>query len=249
MVTIDEIAKISEDRKIQEHQELALLVAYTQDEFIRANGTDHGVAQVVADAIQEAGFAREHQLSEDELEILRTALQIAIGRSKQTVRSGSYRRTRNRQDRAESARARRYRVLLEKLGGPKIPVAPVAEEDQTPGITQKPVDSTQLPEHSDYARDEIKAAGTAAEAFWTVLYDRTGTDDGSEHFAHWEPFGVRDAEDTSLEYGVANFGDLEDVLTESDTERTTLKWARSMLQPSYGDLLVARPWTPPEIAA
>lgn len=285
----------TEDRIEREHQELALLVAYTQDDYIRAHGTDGGSAQAVADAIQDAGFTREPLLSEDELEILRTALQVAIGRSKQTGRGGSYRRTRSRQDRADSARTRRYRVLLEKLGGPKIPVAPVAESapaeeksfdergreadaqrakdlerrrekeklrrrtlpkdpywqyrNRLRGIPQKPVGTSENSERSDDAREAPETVGTAAVARWRVFHDRTGIDDGSEDFAHSELFGVRDAEDTSLEYGVANFGDLEDVLTESDRERSTLEWARAMLQPSYGDLLVARPWTPPERAA
>lgn len=284
-----------ESRTEQEHQELALLVAYTQDGFIRANGTDHGVAQVVADAIQEAGFTREPALSEDELEILRTALQVAIGRSKQPVRGGSYRRTRTGQDRAESARTRRYRVLLEKLGGPKIPVVPVAEEqtadeksfeekgreadakqareldrkrdrerlrrrtlpkdpywqyrNKLRGIPQKPVGASEGSERSDDAQDSPETVETAAEPRWRVFHDRYGIDDGSEDFAHGELFGVRDAEDRSLEYGIANFGDLEDVITEHGAERSSLRWARAVIQPSYGDILVARPWDQPKPAA
>lgn len=284
-----------ESRTEREHQELALLVAYSQDDFIRANGTDHGSAQFVADAIQAAGFTREPQLSEEELEILRTALQVAIGRSKQTVRGSSYRTNRRNRSTSESARTRRYRVLLEKLGGPKIPVAPVefpkdeaeAEAgDRQPvesawerekrrrreisrlrqgkhdpywryrqklrGLPSRPVGASESDEHSDDAQEAAEAVETAAEARWVVFHDRTGIDDGSEDFAHGELFGrlgMRDAEDTTLEYGVANFGDLEDVLTDHSSERSSLKWARAMVQPSYGDLLVARRWTPPKLSA
>lgn len=141
----------TEDRVEREHQELALLVAYTQDDFIRANGTDGGSAQAVADAIQAAGFTREPLLSEDELELLRTALQVAIGRSKQPVRSRSQRRARSRKDRADSARTRRYRVLLEKLGGPKIPVAPV----ESPAAAEsEPTEPDSQPKESSWEREK-----------------------------------------------------------------------------------------------
>ncbi len=285
----------TEDRIEREHRELALLVAHTQDDYIRAHGTDGGSAQAVADAIQEAGFTREPLLSEDELELLRTALQVAIGRSKQTARGGSYRNPRSRQDRADSARTRRYRVLLEKLGGPKIPVAPVDENapaegksfeergqeaeaqraqelerkreremlrrrtipkdpywryrNRLRGVPQEPVGATEVSERSDDARKSIGAVETAAVARWSVFSDCSDIDDGSEDFAHSELFGVRDAEDRSLEYGIANFGDLEDVITEHGAERSSLSWARAVILPSYGDLLVARPWTPPEPTA
>lgn len=279
----------TEDRIEREHRELALLVAHTQDDYIRAHGTDGGSAQAVADAIQEAGFTREPLLSEDELEILRTALQVAIGRSKQPLRSRSQRRARSRQDRADSARTRRYRVLLEKLGGPKIPVAPVVDEppadgkffeekrreadaqraqelerkrererlprrtlpkdpywqhrNRLRGILQEPVGASESSERSDDAREAPETVGTAAVARWRVFHDRTAIDGGSEDFAHSELFGARDAEDRSLEYGIANFGDLEDVITEHGAERSSLRWARAVIQPSYGDLLVARPWS------
>lgn len=285
----------TEDRIEREHRELALLVAHTQDDYIRAHGTDGGSAKAVANAIQEAGFTREPLLSEDELELLRTALQVAIGRSKQTARGGSYRKPRSRQDRAESARTRRYRVLLEKLGGPKIPVAPVVDEppadgksfeekhreadaqraqelerkreremlrrrtipndpywryrDRLRGVPQEPVGATDVSERSDDARKSIGAVETAAEASWSVFNDRSGIDDGSEDFAHSELFGVRDVEDRSLEYGIANFGDLEDVITEHGAERSSLSWARAAILPSYGDLLVARPWSRPKPAS
>lgn len=39
-------------------QELAVIVAYTQDEYIRKHGTEHGVAQEVAKAILAAGFVK-----------------------------------------------------------------------------------------------------------------------------------------------------------------------------------------------
>lgn len=285
----------TEDRIEREHRELALLVAHTQDDYIRAHGTDGGSAQAVADAIQEAGFTREPLLSEDELELLRTALQVVIGRSKQTARGGSYRKPQSRQDRAESARTRRYRVLLEKLGGPKIPVAPVAENapaegksfeergqeaeaqraqelerkreremlrrrtipkdpywryrDRLRGVPQEPVGAADVSERSDDARKSIGAVETAAEARWSVFNDRSSIDDGSEDFAHSELFGVRDVEDRSLEYGIANFGDLEDVITEHGAERSSLRWARAVILPSYGDLLVARSWSRPKPAS
>jgi len=38
--------------------ELAVIVAYTQDEYIRKHGTEHGVAQEVARAILAAGFTK-----------------------------------------------------------------------------------------------------------------------------------------------------------------------------------------------
>jgi len=39
--------------------ELAVIVAYTQDEYIRKHGTEHGVAQEVAKAILAAGFTKK----------------------------------------------------------------------------------------------------------------------------------------------------------------------------------------------
>ena len=141
----------TEDWIEREHRELALLVAHTQDDYIRAHGTDGGSAQAVADAIQAAGFTREPLLSEDELELLRTALQVAIGRLRQPLRSGSQRRTRSRQDRADSARTRRYRVLLEKLGGPKIPVAPV----ESPAAAEpEPTETDSQPRESSWEREK-----------------------------------------------------------------------------------------------
>lgn len=46
----------SSQAKLQ--HELAVIVAYTQDEYIRKHGTEHGVAQEVAKAILAAGFVR-----------------------------------------------------------------------------------------------------------------------------------------------------------------------------------------------
>lgn len=282
----------TENRVAQEHQELAVLVAYTQDDYIRANGTDHGSAQAIADAIQAAGFTKDPVLSEAELELLRLALKIAMGQSRQTVRGGSYRRfNRGQRQSTDSARTRRYRVLLEKLGGPKIPVAPVEDTKvEEPEATELPAESSwerekkrrreisrlhQSSKHdpywryrnrlrgvpqepvgdhidsgrSDDAQKRSEAVGTAAGGRWVVFSDRNSIDDGSEDFAHSELFGARDSEDRSLEYGIANMGDLEDVITEYGAERSSLKWAQSVIQPSYGDLLVARHWNPPKISA
>lgn len=113
-----------------EHNELANIVAYTEDDYLRERGSLSGSAQAVADAIQAAGYRKGPQLSEAELELIRLALQIAIGQSRSAVPLGSHRHAgRSGLKNSDSARKRRYRVLLEKLGGSKIPVAPVEDEE------------------------------------------------------------------------------------------------------------------------
>ena len=45
-------------REAELQSELAVIVAYTQDEYIRKHGSEHGVAQEVAKAILAAGFVK-----------------------------------------------------------------------------------------------------------------------------------------------------------------------------------------------
>lgn len=55
----DEEAK----RIAQEHQDLAVIVAYAEDDYLREHGTISGSAQAVAAAIQAAGFTRSSSVA------------------------------------------------------------------------------------------------------------------------------------------------------------------------------------------
>lgn len=58
-VTLSGGEPIEEPTEAELQQELAVIVAYTQDEYIRKHGTEHGVAQEVAKAILAAGFVKD----------------------------------------------------------------------------------------------------------------------------------------------------------------------------------------------
>lgn len=52
--------------------------------------------------------------------------------------------------------------------------------------------------------------------------------------------------DQEWEYAIANYGDLDDIISEPSVDRSTMGWARGALMPEYGDLIVRRkvagPW-------
>jgi len=59
-VTLSGGEPIEQSTEAELQQELAVIVAYTQDEYIRKHGNEHGVAQEVARAILAAGFVKDN---------------------------------------------------------------------------------------------------------------------------------------------------------------------------------------------
>lgn len=305
-----------ESKSTQEHQELAVLVAYTEDDYIRGNGTDNGSAQAVADAIQAAGYTKGFDLSEDELSVLRSLLRRSIEEPKPVYPGARYRGTKSATNprvlSREHPALRAKRLLLEKLGGPKAPAEPTDDEIQAseaeetrrveelmasqrksaelkrklrenePMRRRRKISSDPYwryrrrlrrgvildavsPEESAHEAQEIEAAPedtqisqthgnasttdeaqvaqpTAVENPWRTIA-LPDPHDENEHAAHgalWDR--GTDEEDVNLEYGIANFGDLEDVILEPQADRSSRAWAQAAMQVSYGDKLVARRW-------
>ncbi len=232
---------MAESRKNEEHQELAVLVAYTEDDYLRERGTLNGSAQAVATAIQQAGYSRQPQLSEEDLELLRMALQNAVSRSQDVARE--LRSKPGVSAAASGSLTRRYRLLLERFGGPSLSVSPVAASPVITGPEE--VFELESSESSKVDRALMLPSELPVQGVPVALQPKSKS--GSRG---WQAVPVEleseegEGDDPTREYGVANFGDLEDVLSRNDGKRTTREWATNMLQREYGDILVARDWEP-----
>lgn len=235
-----------EDRVESEHQELAVLVAYTEDDYLRENGSLGGSAQAVATAIQQAGYSKEPRLTEDELELLRMALQNAVARSQEVARE--LRSRPGVSAAASGSLTRRYRLLLERFGGPSLPVAPVeaqmVQADEESSL--KPLLATTLPSELpvQHAPVELNPRRGSDSAEWHAVPMAAVPEDEIAQDNSQLSGRKAEQDDPTKEYGVANFGDLDDVLSRPDGKRTTREWATNMLQREYGDILVARDWGP-----